>query len=281
MQPLVATTAAELRAITKNASIALTPTMGALHEGHLSLIKQAKKLADINVVSIYVNPLQFGENEDFDSYPRDLSADCDKLRDLADVVFAPQDLYVTPQTVRLALPPLADELCGHFRPGFFQGVATVVCKLFNSISPQTAVFGLKDFQQTHIIRLLTAQLNFNIDIVAAPIVRETDGLAMSSRNIYLHPAERAQAILLPQTLQMAAKQIMEGVPPAQAAAAAAASLTQNNFVVDYVEARDYSTLGAPIGERIILLAAVKLGKTRLIDNIECVLPTAAKTAPNF
>lgn len=271
MVPVVAN-AEELRQIIGGRTAALTATMGALHEGHLSLVRQAQQLAEVNVVSIYVNPKQFGAGEDFNSYPRDLAADCNKLRGLADVIFAPDNLYPVAQTVSVSLPPLADELCGRFRPGFFQGVALAVCKLFNCVCPQVAVFGKKDFQQLHIVRLLAAQLHYPIEIVAAEVSREADGLARSSRNAYLSAAERKQAALLPQTLRAAAADIENGAPPADAAAAAAEGLQRDDFAVDYVEARDYETLGAPGGGKIIVLAAVSLASTRLIDNIECCAP---------
>lgn len=250
--------------------IVLTPTMGALHEGHLSLARLGRTLADIQIVSIYVNPLQFGADEDFADYPRQLEADCEKLSGLADIIFAPddQEMYPQKQTVGISLPPLAGELCGHSRPGFFEGVAAAVCKLFNCTRPQTAIFGKKDLQQLHLIRLMTAQLNYPIGIIAAPIIRDRDGLALSSRNAYLSPDERRRAVLLPQTLKQAAAQIVGGALPQQAAATAAATLTADGFVVDYVEARDAHTLGAPSGEEIAVLAAAKLGKTRLLDNIE-------------
>lgn len=267
--PLVVCDAAVLPALLGGVRVALVPTMGALHEGHLSLVRQARQLAEKVVVSIYVNPLQFGANEDFSAYPRELAADCEKLTGLAEVVFAPGNLYPVPQAVGISLPPLAGELCGQFRPGFFEGVATVVCKLFNCVRPQTAVFGLKDFQQTHLLRLLTAQLNFPITIAAAPIVREADGLAMSSRNAYLSAEERARAVLLPQALRQAAAAVAQGQAPLQAAAAAAAVLAGGGFAVDYVEARDAATLGAAAAGEVVLLAAVKLGKTRLIDNVQC------------
>ena len=261
---------ADLRNALSGASVALVPTMGALHDGHLSLVRRARDWAEIVVVSIYVNPLQFGQNEDFADYPRDLAADCRQLHGLADIVFAPENLYPAEQTVRIALPPLAEELCGQYRPGFFSGVAVAVCKLFNCVQPQTAIFGQKDFQQLQIIRLLTAQLNFPVRIVGAPIVREADGLAMSSRNVYLSGAERAKAVLLPQTLRDVAAAVQDGESPTIVAAAAAESLRQSGFVVDYLQARDIETLGAPMrGQKIVILAAAYLGKTRLIDNIEC------------
>ena len=274
--PVVVREAAALPALLAGARVALVPTMGALHEGHLSLVRLARRAADVVVVSIYVNPLQFGTNEDFSEYPRQLAADCAQLSGLADIVFAPEDLYPVPQTVGISLPPLAGELCGRFRPGFFEGVATVVCKLFNCVRPQIAVFGQKDFQQTHLIRLLAAQLNFPVTVMAAPIVREPDGLAMSSRNAYLSAQERQRAVLLPQTLQRAAAAVESGTVPAAVAAAAAVALTAGGFAVDYVEARDTETLGAAAAGGIVLLAAARLEKTRLIDNVQCHSPGGGK-----
>lgn len=272
MPPQVAKTAAELRALIGGREVALTATMGALHEGHLSLIRKARRLAAANVVSIYVNPKQFGAGEDFDSYPRDLSADREKLRDIADIIFAPASLYAEEQTVHISLPPIAGELCGRSRPGFFAGVSLAVCKLFNCVRPQAAVFGKKDFQQLHIVRLLARQLHYPTKIVAGEIAREADGLACSSRNIYLSAAERKQAPLLPRTLRAAADTINKGAPPEDAAAEAAEHLRRGGFDVDYAEARDYDTLNAARGGRTILLAAASLGKTRLLDNMECLSP---------
>ncbi|MGI9296831.1 MAG: pantoate--beta-alanine ligase [Gammaproteobacteria bacterium] len=272
MLPPVAGNVAELRKLVGGREVALTATMGALHEGHLSLIRTARNLAAANVASIYVNPKQFGAGEDFDSYPRDLSADREKLRGLADVVFAPASLYPENQTVHISLPPVAEELCGKFRPEFFAGVSLAVCKLFNCVRPKAAVFGKKDFQQLHIVRLLARQLQYPIEIVAGETAREADGLAHSSRNVYLSAAERKLAPLLPRTLREAAENIDKGAPPKTEAAAAAESLRRGGFNVEYAEARDYDTLGAPGGGRIVLLAAAFLGKTRLIDNMECRTP---------
>lgn len=268
--PAVAKTAAELQEIAGGKEIALTPTMGGLHEGHVSLARLAKTLAPVNVVSVYVNPMQFGPGEDFNEYPRSMAADCEKLRGVADVVFAPDTLYPDPQTVRISLPPIAGELCGQFRPGFFEGVSLAVCKLFNMTQPRAAVFGLKDFQQLHIVRVVTKQLGFLIDIVAGPTAREEDGLAMSSRNAYLSVSERERAALLPHVLRAGAEKINAGKEPEAVAKQAAQDLQSGGFAVDYVEARDYETLGAPVADKkIIMLAAATLGRARLIDNIAC------------
>ena len=177
-------------------TLALAPTMGGLHEGHLLLARRAREAADCVAVSIYVNPLQFGPREDFSSYPRALAADCEKLarENLADLVFAPPDsiFYPRPQQVKIA-PPLVDDLCGASRPGFFSGVATAVCKLFHILSPACAVFGRKDLQQLRVVQAMTAQLDFEVDIIECETARAADGLAESSRNNYLSPAERANA----------------------------------------------------------------------------------------
>ncbi|PIX04161.1 MAG: pantoate--beta-alanine ligase, partial [Gallionellales bacterium CG_4_8_14_3_um_filter_54_18] len=167
-------------------AIAFVPTMGNLHEGHLNLMRQARSHGDCVVASIFVNPLQFGPNEDFDQYPRTLEADCAKLQGLVDVVFAPSvnEMYPLPQTVFVEPPPIANELCGAARPGHFRGMATVVLKLLNIVQPKTALFGKKDYQQLHIIRQMAAQLNLPIHIVGGETVRAADGLALSSRNQY-------------------------------------------------------------------------------------------------
>ncbi|MGI9307329.1 MAG: pantoate--beta-alanine ligase [Gammaproteobacteria bacterium] len=272
MPPAIVRRAAELRKALGSARVALTPTMGALHEGHLSLARIARRLGEASVVSIYVNPAQFSAGEDYESYPRDLAEDCKKLDGLADFIFAPDDLYPAPQQVKISLPPLAGELCGAFRPGFFEGVALAVCKLFNCVRPHAAVFGRKDLQQLHIVRLLAAQLCFPVEIADGAVVREADGLAMSSRNAYLSAAERKRAAFLPQTLRAAAAEIESGEKPEAAAKRAAAALAAKGFGVQYAEARDAATLGAPGGGKIALLAAAVLGKTRLIDNIECAPP---------
>jgi len=267
--------AALKNALGDGSPVVLVPTMGALHRGHLSLVETARQAAGQNgqngkvVVSIYVNPLQFAPNEDFDTYPRDLETDCEKLAGLADVIFAPENLYPDKQTVHFSLPSVADELCGKSRPGFFYGVAMAVCKLFNIVRPDAAVFGLKDFQQAHIIQLLTKQLNYPIDIITAPTVREKDGLAMSSRNAYLNAEDRRRAAALPKALNAAAEAVESGTPPAEAAAEAARQLADAGFAVDYVEARDYATLGAPGKDKIVILAAAVLASARLIDNISC------------
>ena len=260
--------------LTGKGRVAFVPTMGNLHEGHLQLVRLARQHGDIVVVSIFVNPLQFGPSEDFAAYPRTLEADCDKLRSAGcDVVFAPSvaEMYPEPQQITITPPPIANELCGAFRPGHFQGVATVVAKLFNLVQPQIAVFGKKDYQQLAVIRALVTQLNFPIQIVAAETARAEDGLALSSRNGYLSPAERSEAPRLAQTLQSIAKQVQAGGRDfAQMEQVAGAALRAHGWRVDYVTVRDARTLLAPAadGQAFVILAAAWLGKTRLIDNIE-------------
>lgn len=258
------------------AKVALVPTMGALHEGHLSLVRRARQLADIVIVSIYVNPLQFGPREDFADYPRGLSRDCRLLAGLADIVFAPGDklMYPQKQEITIALPPIAGELCGRSRPGFFEGVTTAVCKLLNIIRPDYALFGKKDYQQWILIKQMARQLNTGVTIAASPTIREVDGLALSSRNAYLTPAERQTAPLLYRTLQEAAAAIRRGGNAKQCCADAKVKLRAAGFVVDYFELRDAATLSrqTDAGEKAVILTAATKGKTRLIDNIQLTIP---------
>ncbi len=259
--------------LTNEHNIAFVPTMGNLHEGHLDLVRQARAQCDCVVVSIFVNPLQFGPNEDFDQYPRTLEADCAKLDGLANVVFAPpvNEMYAQQQTVFVEPPPLANELCGAARPGHFRGMATVVLKLLNIVQPQVALFGKKDYQQLHIIRQMVTQMNLPIRIVGGETVRAADGLALSSRNQYLTAAERAEAAFLRQTLEQVSRDILQGGRDyAQAEAAAVSALAQRGWAVEYVSVRNAASLSpAQLGEReLVVLAAARLGVTRLIDNIE-------------
>lgn len=262
------------------AKVGFVPTMGNLHAGHCQLVTQAKQLAEIVVVSIFVNPLQFGVNEDFGSYPRTLAADCEKLEAVgADVVFAPSVTEMYPdfdghdlhQQVVIQPPALANDLCGASRPGHFAGVATVVAKLFHMVQPQVAVFGKKDYQQLIVIRALVRQLNFNVEIVAGETVREPSGLAMSSRNGYLTPAEKTQAAQLYQQLQSIKQALSAGQREyASLCAQAKSVLTEQGWQVDYVEIRRQTDLTLPgAGDQAwVILAAAKLGNTRLIDNCE-------------
>ena len=259
--------------------IAFVPTMGALHDGHLSLIDVAKKHADRVVVSIFVNPRQFGPNEDFGSYPRTEDDDLDKLtRAGADAVFIPTVDVMYPegyQTV-ITVPGLADCLDGTSRPGFFNGIATVVTKLFNLVRPDVAVFGEKDYQQLMVIRQMSLDLNMGIEVVGAPIIREDDGLAMSSRNRYLSTEEREIAGRLNQIMTATLAAIRAGTPAGQSLDRAKETLTAIGLSpVDYFELRHLSDLrladNGPLSESqwatTRLFAAVMLGKTRLIDNM--------------
>ncbi len=256
-----------------NLRVALVPTMGALHEGHLSLVRLALEHADRVVVSLFVNPLQFGPNEDFDRYPRTLERDIALLESLnVDCLFMPSVEALYPegrdQHTRVHVPGLADMLCGASRPGFFDGVATVVTKLFHIITPDVAVFGEKDYQQLLMIRRLVTDLNFPIRILGAPIVREPDGLALSSRNAYLSADERQCAPALQRSLKQLATALENGTPIAAAEQDACASLTAQGFTVDYLSVRCAETLALPSipQQPLIVLAAAYLGTTRLIDN---------------
>lgn len=255
-------------------TIALVPTMGALHAGHISLVGQAKKHARRTVMSIFVNPSQFAPTEDFAAYPRSLEADASLFAAAGgDLLFAPAPLDMYPAgfatTVTLAGPAAAG-LEDRFRPTHFAGVATVVAKLLNQCLPDFAVFGEKDFQQLKVVTQLARDLDFETRIVSAPTVREKDGLALSSRNVYLSAEDRARAPHLYAALCQCARAITQDVPIKTALDAARASLAEAQFSIDYVEARHAETL-APISARgdgpIRLLAAAWLGKTRLIDNI--------------
>lgn len=269
----------ELREWRKTAGkVAFVPTMGNLHEGHLALVREAKKRADNVVVSIFVNRLQFGQGEDFDKYPRTLQQDADKLAgEGVAVVFAPDEKELYPnveQRFNVEPPHLQNELCGKFRPGHFRGVATVVTKLFNIVQPDTACFGKKDYQQLVIIKGFVEDLNFNIEIVPVDTGRASDGLALSSRNQYLSEAERAEAPRLYQELQNIAAALKNGnLDYAQLEAECIRRLTDAGWVVDYVEIRHAQNLAvAHVGDKeLVVLAAARLGTTRLIDNLEVAL----------
>ncbi len=258
--------------------IGFVPTMGYLHEGHLSLMRRAREAAEVVVVSIFVNPTQFGPSEDLSRYPRDLEGDLAKCASIpVDLVYAPEPASVYPpgfQTV-VEVEGLSRGLCGERRPGHFRGVATVVTKLLCLVGPCTAVFGEKDFQQLLVIRQLARDLELPVTVVGAPIVREPDGLALSSRNAYLSPAERASAPCLHRALEEVARAAAAaGRLPASAALAAVERELAGQGVatrIDYVEARDARTLAPraellPDGQTLVALA-VFFGKTRLIDNL--------------
>lgn len=258
---------------------AFVPTMGHLHAGHLSLMRLARQYGDPVVASIFVNRLQFGPSEDFDRYPRTLEADCEKLeREGVYVCFAPDEkaMYPEPQEYRVAPPhDLADILEGEFRPGFFTGVCTVVLKLFACVQPRAAIFGKKDYQQLMIVRRMARQFALPVEIIAAETVRADDGLALSSRNGYLSPQERAEAPRLYRGLNRVKDRIHQGEKNIlQIENDALADLQQAGWKPDYVAIRRRADLKAPTtehmlaGEPLVVLAAAKLGATRLIDNLE-------------
>lgn len=256
-------------------SVAFVPTMGNLHEGHLALVREAAKRADQVVVSIFVNRLQFGQGEDFDRYPRTLEQDAAKLAgEGVAVLFAPSEQELYPnvaQQYNVEPPNLQNELCGAFRPGHFRGVATVVAKLFNIVEPNYACFGKKDYQQLTILQGMAADLNFRVEIVPVDIGRAADGLALSSRNQYLSEAERKQAPQLYRELQAIARAVENGNRNyAALEQQAAANLKQAGWQVDYVEIRHAGNLQvAHVGDsELVVLAAARLGNTRLIDNVE-------------
>ncbi len=268
-------TLAELRqALAGERNTAFVPTMGNLHDGHLSLIGLARQRGGPVVASIFVNRLQFAPHEDFDTYPRTLERDCELLAPAGcDIVFAPseKDLYPEPQGYKVHPPPeLADILEGHFRPGFFTGVCTVVLKLFNCVQPRLAVFGKKDYQQLMVIRRMVDQLALPIEIVGGETGRAADGLALSSRNGYLGAAERAEAVQLSAALRHIEAAVRAGErdwPKLETEAMNA--LAARGWKPDYVAIRRRRDLGAPAdGEPLVVLAAAKLGTTRLIDNLE-------------
>ncbi len=268
-------TVAELRErLQPERSIVLVPTMGNLHAGHLSLVGIACGRGECVVASIFVNRLQFEPGGDFDRYPRTLERDC-KVLDEAGcrVVFAPdeREMYPVPQEIHITPPKVAQQLDGDHRPGHFQGVCTVVAKLFNIVRPQVAVFGKKDYQQLHVIRALVRQLDFAIEIAGAETVREPDGLAMSSRNVYLDAQNRRKAPQLNAELVKIREAIEAGSHRFQRhCAMARGDLETAGWKVDYVEVRDRSHLGVPHSSdrELVVLAAAWLGKTRLIDNLE-------------
>ncbi len=253
---------------------AVVPTMGNLHAGHIALVKAAKPLGDVTLATIFVNRLQFGPNEDFATYPRTLEADCAQLEAAGcDIVFAPSEaeLYPQPQGFLVQPPPeLTNILEGEFRPGFFTGVATVVMKLLSCTQARTAVFGKKDYQQLMVVRQMVQQFCLPVDIVGLDTLRAEDGLALSSRNGYLSPAERQEAVRLSHTLQTLAHALRGGSTDYRALEAQAMqALSDAGWQPDYVVARRRLDLQAPqTGDALVVLAAAKLGGTRLIDNLE-------------
>ena len=278
---IIAKTVSELRAylVQRRAGgkhLAFVPTMGNLHAGHLKLIEVARKLADIVVASIYVNPLQFGPNEDFDAYPRTPGHDKVSLLSTGvNVLFMPSDAVMYPrgrgtQTV-IEVPGLSEDLCGAFRPGHFRGVTTAVHRLLTLVAPDVAIFGKKDYQQLMLIRLVVADLGIPVEIVGVDTVREPDGLALSSRNNYLSASERRTAPQLYETLCALRDRVLRhGSPTEEAEEAAVKSLKSHGFRPDYISVRRQSDLAVPQPEdrRLVALTAAWLGRTRLIDNVE-------------
>ncbi|RZF50180.1 pantoate--beta-alanine ligase [Acinetobacter halotolerans] len=266
-------TASLAPARTAKKMIGFVPTMGNLHEGHLTLVRAAKKICDVVVVSIFVNPIQFGVGEDFDSYPRTLEQDSRLLADVGcDIIFAPsvEQMYGKhPRLTNISVAQITDDLCGQSRPGHFDGVAVVVTKLFNIVQPDYAFFGEKDYQQLAVIRQLVQDLNMPLEVIGVPIVRAEDGLALSSRNGYLSEQQRAVAPTIYQSLKQAEQQLHEGQALSQVLANVSAQLTHAGFIVDYVEARQTNL--QPIerfDQDLVLFIAAKLGATRLIDNLQ-------------
>jgi len=256
-------------------TIAFVPTMGFLHEGHASLLKEGRKRADELVLSIFVNPTQFAQGEDFDVYPRDMERDLDIANQTkVDVVFVPDTQFLYPKYYQtfVTLNNLPNYLCGKNRPTHFKGVSTIVAKLFNMVKPHIALFGQKDFQQLTIIQQMTYDLNFDIDIIGCPIIREKDGLAMSSRNSYLSKHDRQIAPCLYQALKTARNQVASGERDTQKIIAGAKQMIEShpNVVIDYISIFNSNTLDEinTISSSCRMALAVQLGKTRLIDNIE-------------
>jgi pantoate--beta-alanine ligase len=251
--------------------LALVPTMGALHAGHMALVDAAKRQADRVVVSIFVNPKQFGPNEDFAQYPRKELADSTMLRQAGvDLLWLPPVEVMYPEgfATNVSVTGVSDGLDGAARPGHFDGVATVVSKLFNQVRPDVALFGEKDFQQLAVIRRMAIDLNMDLEVQGVITQRDDDGLALSSRNAYLMPEDRARAVALPRALGAAAKLIEDGGDAEAALAQAREALAAAGFEVDYVSLVDAETLGDPVkGRAGRLLAAARIGGTRLIDNV--------------
>ncbi|MDR5866327.1 pantoate--beta-alanine ligase [Halomonas koreensis] len=259
-------------------TIGLVPTMGNLHDGHLALVAEARRRADVVVATIFVNPMQFGPDEDLDAYPRTLAEDRARLEAAGcDLLFAPDPATIYPRGLdaqtRVSVPEVSEGLCGASRPGHFDGVATVVTMLFHLVQPDLACFGEKDYQQLAVIRRLVADLHLPIEIVGVPIVRDADGLALSSRNGYLDADQRARAPALHATLRVLREALQAGEPVAATLETGRARLREAGFAPDYLELRA-ADLG-PVGETTrdaVLLAAARLGPTRLIDNLSLTLP---------
>ena len=258
----------------KGETVAFVPTMGNLHLGHLTLVKEAKSRADHVVASIFVNPMQFGQNEDLDAYPRTLSDDQHALiKAGAELLFTPTPNIIYPKGIDsqtfVEVPLISDQLCGESRPGHFRGVATIVCKLFNIVQPDIAVFGQKDFQQLLVIKTMVEDLSMPIEIIGVETIREDSGLAMSSRNGYLTAAQKQQAAVLKQTLDKMAVELKAGKQTDEVISAANIAITSAGFDHDYLDIRNAKTFNkaqSSDAEQVILVAAY-MGKTRLIDNL--------------
>lgn len=255
--------------------IGLVPTMGNLHQGHLQLVQAVRGEVDKVIVSIFVNPTQFGVGEDFESYPRTLEEDCAKLRTLGvEAVFAPSVAAMYPDgaelRTRVSVPALAGMLCGALRSGHFDGVATVVSKLFNIVTPDVAAFGKKDFQQLRVIQRMVSDLNFPVQILPVETLREDSGLALSSRNSYLSVEEKARAVTLHQALIQACERLQQGEPFAAVEVWGREQLEGSGFRTDYFSVRRAADLVEPTADdrELVVLAAAWLGKARLIDNVE-------------
>ncbi len=268
-----AMTAWSNKAIREGKRVALVPTMGYFHEGHLSLMRMAHEKADCVVVSLFVNPIQFGEGEDLDQYPRDFERDATSAeKENVNILFAPDTatMYPEPTLTTVSVGKLTGYLCGASRPGHFNGVSTVVAKLFNIVKPHVAIFGEKDFQQLAVIRRMVQDLNWDIDIAGHPIVRESDGLAMSSRNTYLSPAQRKSALCLYNAVQLAKKLARDGVQNIDTLIQEIKKLilSYNEVEIDYITIVDKDTLAGQqtVDKKSWLALAVHVGKTRLIDN---------------
>ena len=262
----------ELKAQKK--TVGFVPTMGFLHEGHLSLMRYAKKVTDVVIVSIFVNPTQFGPKEDFNAYPRDMEGDKGKCLEAGvDILFIPSasEIYPEGYLAYVNVEKITDVMCGASRPGHFKGVATIVAKLFNIVKPDKAFFGQKDFQQTVVIKRMAADLNMDIDIEALPTIREPDGLAISSRNSYLSGAERAAAACLYMSLKLAEDRISKGERNCAKIIEAMQHIIQaeKSAKTDYIAIADAETLEEvkTIDRKVVIALAVWIGKTRLIDNV--------------
>ena len=272
-------TVKELRErLKREPEVSCVPTMGNIHDGHLSLVHIAKSQAPVSVTTIFVNRLQFGQGEDFEKYPRTFAEDCAKLEAAGNtIVFAPdeKEMYPEPQTFYVDLPKVANKLEGRFRPGHFRGMATVVLKLFNTVQPQYAVFGKKDYQQLAIVRQLVEQFALPIRIIPAETVRAEDGIALSSRNRFLSPAERKEAIRLREAIVGVRDAVVGGDRNFIAMEyAAGVLLARHGWQVDYVVVRNQRAVmrPEPQDKALVVLGAAKLGNTRLIDNLEITAP---------